>query len=75
MTLLWLVNMACLPCGHVGGWESRPEQSPTSLVQKFMVPERAMVEERLDGIVLLHKRMQRSDVPPVLGFLALLLQV
>lgn len=49
----WLSSdafVACehgLPCGH--GWEGPPEQSPTALVQKFMVPETVMVEERLDG--------------------------
>lgn len=71
--------MACLLCGHVGGWESRPAQSPAALVQKFMVPERVMVEQRLDGNFLSYRGVQGSvclgAAPGALGVLALLLQV
>lgn len=43
-----------LPCGHAGGWERHPKQSPTALVQEFMGPERAGVAQRADRNSFFH---------------------
>lgn len=78
-----------LPCGHVGGWESHPEQSPTAVVQKLTGPERVAVEQSPDRNAFFHTRECGEAMwPPVhlgkqclyvfmgvIRFLVLLLQV